>query len=122
MTFNNRIYFRDHPPPVHVDNAPFAVSGRVHATAITSLSFAGANPQSQASTGDSFKLDTISQTVDLEKQKGDAASTSSQPVCAFSHYSCNLIQRFGTDQFRYTTTFGMTFASSRDGLKSTVDA
>jgi len=122
VTLNNRIYFRDHPPPEHGDSARFAVSGQVRATALTSLSFAGADPRSQASTGDSFKLDAISQTVDLEKQRGDAASTGSQPVCAFSHYSCNLTERFGTDQFRYTTTFGMTFAPSRDGLKSTVDA
>ncbi|KAI9465773.1 hypothetical protein BJY52DRAFT_486109 [Lactarius psammicola] len=80
VTLNNRIYFRDHPPPEHGDSARIAVSGRVRTTALTSLSFAGADPRSQASTNDSFKLDTISQTVDLEKRGGDGASTSSQPI------------------------------------------
>ncbi|KAH9042555.1 hypothetical protein EDB85DRAFT_1074197 [Lactarius pseudohatsudake] len=80
VTLNNRIYFRDHRQPEHGDSARVTFSGRVRATALTSLSFVGADPQSQASTGDSFKLDTISQTVGLEKQKGDAVSTSSQPI------------------------------------------
>ncbi|KAI9439212.1 hypothetical protein H4582DRAFT_1947678 [Lactarius indigo] len=80
VTLNNRVYFRDHPPPQLADSARFAASGRVRAaTTLTSLSFA-VDPQSQASTGESFKLDTISQSVDLEKQKSDAASTSSQPI------------------------------------------
>ncbi|KAH9067954.1 hypothetical protein EDB87DRAFT_69423 [Lactarius vividus] len=80
VTLNNRIYFRDHRLPEHGDSARVTSSGRVRTTALTSLSFVGADPQSQASTGDSFKLDTISQTVDLEKPKGDAVSTSSQPI------------------------------------------
>ncbi|KAH8976769.1 hypothetical protein EDB86DRAFT_3250964 [Lactarius hatsudake] len=80
VTLNNRIYFRDHRPPEHGDSARVTFSGRVRATALTSLSFVRADLQSQASTGDSFKPDTISQTVGLEKQKGDAISTSSQPI------------------------------------------
>ncbi|KAH8996594.1 hypothetical protein EDB92DRAFT_2034646 [Lactarius akahatsu] len=80
VTLNNRIYFRDHWSPEHGDSARVTFSGRVRAAALTSLSFVGADPQSQASTSDSFKLDTISQTVGLEKQKGDAVSTSSQPI------------------------------------------
>ncbi|KAH9177724.1 hypothetical protein EDB89DRAFT_1432777 [Lactarius sanguifluus] len=80
VTLNNRIYFRDHRPPEHGDSARVTFSERVRATAMTSLSFVGADPQSQASTGDSFKLGAISQTVSLEKQKGDAVSTSSQPI------------------------------------------
>ncbi|KAH8980456.1 hypothetical protein EDB86DRAFT_563175 [Lactarius hatsudake] len=92
VILNNRIYFRDHAPQQHGDSARFTVSGRARATTpFASLSFAAADPHS---TGDSFKLDTISQSVDLEKQIDDAVSTSSQPVCAFSHCSRSPVQRF----------------------------
>ena len=82
VTLNNRIYFRDHTPPGHGDSGHLPKSGQL--ATVTSLGFAGAESQLQASTEDSFKLDTFSQTVDLEKQSADAASASSHPVCAFS--------------------------------------
>lgn len=81
VTLNNRIYFRDHPPPGHGDSARIPKSGPgPFVTMLTSLGFARAGPQFQASADDSFKLDTISRTMDQEKQSGDAASTSSQPL------------------------------------------
>lgn len=81
VTLNNRIYFRDHTQPGHGDSARIPKSGPgPFLTMLTSLGFARAGPQSQVSPDDSFKLDTISRTMDLEKQSGDAASTSSQPL------------------------------------------
>ena len=83
VTLNNRIYFRDHTPG-HDDSAHIPKSGPgSFLTMLTSLGFARAGPQSQASPDSSFKLNTISRTTDPEKQNGDAASTTSQPVCAF---------------------------------------
>jgi len=80
VTLNNRIYFRDHPPPGHGDSARIAESVGFLATMMTSLGFARAQPRSQPSTENSFKLETISGTADLEKQRGDAASTISRPL------------------------------------------
>ncbi|KAH9012788.1 hypothetical protein EDB85DRAFT_2036645 [Lactarius pseudohatsudake] len=102
VILNNRIYFRDHPPLQHGDSARFTVSGRVRATPFASLSFAAADPQS---TDDSIKLDTISQSVDLEKQTDDAVSTSSQPI-----------------SFAIRPPSECHFSSSRDGPESTVGA
>jgi len=79
VTLNNRIYFRDHPPPGHGDSAHLPKSG-LFLTTMTSLGFARAESQYQASPDGSSKLDTMSRTTDIEKQSGDAASTSTQPL------------------------------------------
>jgi hypothetical protein len=71
MSLNNRIYFRDHQSP---ERSGFQVSDRVHATAATSLHFAGTGPQSQGLTDDSFQLSIITQTVELAPGKGDDTS------------------------------------------------
>jgi len=105
VTLNNRIYFRDHPPPGHGDSAHLPKSGGLFST-LTSLRFARAEPQLQVSTDDPFKLDTIPCTMDPEKQSGDAASAASQPLsfAVRPPSECH------------------SFPSSRDGPKSTARA
>ncbi|KAH9031053.1 hypothetical protein EDB85DRAFT_1960899, partial [Lactarius pseudohatsudake] len=63
-TFTSFLLFRRYASPWLI--ARFTVSGRVRATPFASLSFAAADPQS---TDDSIKLDTISQSVDLENRQ-----------------------------------------------------
>ena len=71
MSLNNRIYFRDHQPSV---SSGLQLSDRVHATAATSLHFAGTRPESQGLTDISFQLSTIAQTVELAPGNGDDTS------------------------------------------------
>jgi hypothetical protein len=60
MSLNNRIYFRDHQSP---ERSGLQVSDRVHATAATSIHFAGTGQESQGLTDDSFQLSIITQTL-----------------------------------------------------------
>ena len=86
----------------------------------TSIGFATVEPRSQLSSENSYKLDTIPQSVDLEKQRGDAGSTISQPVCAFSITTA--IQSNASEQLGYalqTPSEYHTSVSSGVGTKST---
>jgi len=86
VSLNNRIYFRDHRTAgVHVDSDDHHImeSDQFHHSARASfrLSQAG-SPAHSTSIGDSFKLNTISHTIDLEKKgKGDTVSVSSDRRC-----------------------------------------
>ncbi len=92
VSFNNRIYFREHQLPEHGDSACLTVSGRVRATALSSLGFAVPGPQSRTPTVDNFQLCAIVQTVELDKGKGDDTSINWSPVSRISRYTC--YQRF----------------------------
>ncbi|KAH9987451.1 hypothetical protein BJV74DRAFT_885570 [Russula compacta] len=81
VSLNNRIYFRDHPSAgVYVDTEQFVGADLPH-SAITSLRFAqvGESTQAQSTTfGDTRSLhpDSISQTMDLKREKSDNTSLS----------------------------------------------
>ena len=84
VSLNNRIYFRDHRTPgVHVDSDHIVESDQFRHSAIAPFPFSQAGPPAHSTTiGDSFKLNTISHTIDLEKKgKGDAVSISSDTRC-----------------------------------------
>ncbi len=87
MSFNNRIYFREHQPPEHGDSAYLTVSDRVRTTALSPHCFAIPEPQPQTPTADNFQLCTISQTVELDKSKGDDTSINWSLVSRISRYS-----------------------------------
>jgi hypothetical protein len=79
VSLNNRIYFRDHRRTAEDD---IVESGQIHHSAVASSSrFSQAGPPTHLTTiGDSFNLNTISHTIDLEKKgKGEAVSVSSDP-------------------------------------------
>ncbi|KAI9451315.1 hypothetical protein BJY52DRAFT_1353063 [Lactarius psammicola] len=79
VSFNNRIYFREHQLPEHGESAFLTVSGRVRATALSSFCFAVPEPQLRTSTLDNPQLCTIGQTVELDGGKGDDTSTDWSP-------------------------------------------
>lgn len=71
MSLNSRIYFHDHQS---FERSGVQVSDRAHATAATSLHFAGTGPESQGLTYDSLQLYTVTQTVELVPSNGDNTS------------------------------------------------
>ncbi|KAI9445942.1 hypothetical protein H4582DRAFT_2093716 [Lactarius indigo] len=74
VSLNNRIYFRDHQSSECSDSASVLDFDPVRATAATSLHFAGTGIRSQVPTDESFQLSTNTQTVELNKRKGDDTS------------------------------------------------
>ncbi|KAH9019180.1 hypothetical protein EDB85DRAFT_2009461, partial [Lactarius pseudohatsudake] len=74
VSLNNRIYFRDRQSSERGDNASILDSDQLRATTVTSLHFVGTGPRSQAPTDDSFQLSTSTQTVELNRRKGDDTS------------------------------------------------
>ncbi|KAH9032053.1 hypothetical protein EDB85DRAFT_1957525 [Lactarius pseudohatsudake] len=74
VSLNNRIYFRDCRSSERGDNASILDSDQLRATAATSLHFAGTGPRSRVPTDDSFQLSTSTQTVELNRRKGDDTS------------------------------------------------
>jgi len=84
VSLNNRIYFRDHRTPgVQVDNDHIVESDQFRLSAMAPYRFSQVGPSAHStSIGDSFKLNTLSHTIDLEKKgKGDTVSISSDPRC-----------------------------------------
>lgn len=82
VSLNNRIYFRDHATAgVHVESELAMESEQFRHSARASFRFSqDRSPAHSAAIGDSFKLNTISHMIDLEKKgKGDTVSVSSDP-------------------------------------------
>ncbi|KAH8998283.1 hypothetical protein EDB86DRAFT_829281 [Lactarius hatsudake] len=67
VSFNNRIYFREHKLPGHGDSAFLTVTDGVRATALSSPRFAVPEPQLRTPTGDNSQLCAISRTVELDR-------------------------------------------------------
>ena len=77
VSLNNRIYFREHRLPEHGYSAFLAVSDRVRALAVSSLSFAVPESQTQAPKGAILPLDPISQPGTFDHNTGNVTSTES---------------------------------------------
>ena len=80
MSLNNRIYFRENQPPEHGDSVHLPVSDRVHAIALSSLSFAVSEPEPEVSKGVVLPLYNIPDQG--SQNKGSDTSTDLSPVCA----------------------------------------
>ena len=84
VSLNNRIYFRDHRTPgAHVDSDHIVESDQFHHSTMASYRFSQVgHPAHSTAIGDSFKLNTISHAIDLERKgKGDGVSITSDPRC-----------------------------------------
>jgi len=82
VSLNNRIYFRDQPPAgLHVDTDHVVGSDPSRGSAIASFQLSPIRSHTHRTIpGDSYKLNTLSHTIDLEKgSKSDAGSISSDP-------------------------------------------
>jgi hypothetical protein len=82
VSLNNRIYFRDQPSPgLHIDGSHGVESDPSRGTGIASFQLSPIRSHvHRTMPDDSYKLNTISHTIDLEKgSKGDAVSISSDP-------------------------------------------
>jgi hypothetical protein len=80
VSLNNRIYFRDHPGSGFlVDSDQLVEIDHSRRSAITSLHPTPVGSQARAATsGDGYKRNTISHTIDLEQgNEGDVVSFSS---------------------------------------------
>ena len=83
VSLNNRIYFRNHGTAgVHVDSELAVESDQFHHSRASFRFSQDGPPAHSAAIGDSFKLNTISHMIDLEKKgKGDTVTVSSDPRC-----------------------------------------
>ncbi|KAI9454999.1 hypothetical protein BJY52DRAFT_692047 [Lactarius psammicola] len=80
VSLNNRIYFRDHVSGSSGDGdtSRLTVTSRVRTAGITSIHFSRTEPQSRAPL-EVYKLETTTNTRDLEHTKDDSASINSDP-------------------------------------------
>jgi len=85
LSLNNRIYFRDYAAhhgtyslEVHVDSSHHMEGDRSRRSAISSLQ-ARSPTDTTAVSNNTFKLDTISHIVDLEKSKGEGDAIDTTP-------------------------------------------
>ena len=77
VSLNNRIYFREHRLPEHGYSACLDVSDRVRALAVSSISFAGPELQTQASKGVTLPLDPIYRPGNFDHSTGNVTSNES---------------------------------------------
>jgi len=76
VSLNNRIYFRDYAArhgtlEVHVDCSRHVEGDQPHRPTISSLRFNQIGSPTNTGVGDTFKLNTISHIVSLEKSTGE---------------------------------------------------
>ncbi|KAI0261371.1 hypothetical protein BC834DRAFT_972779 [Gloeopeniophorella convolvens] len=71
VTLNNRIYFRDRTPPGSFgDSVNLAENGAIRQSVARSIHFTKVRP-SHTTTNDTFRLDTLSQSLEAEADKSD---------------------------------------------------
>ena len=77
VSLNNRIYFREHRLPEHAYSTCLAVSDRVRALAVSSISFAVPESQTHAQKGVILPLDPISRPGNFDHNTSNVTRTES---------------------------------------------